>query len=130
MMVDLNQTIEVVEPIVEAKDIEAFRKATYSEAAGGIPLTFVTRFRRTEFEWLGRLNINLADVLHTEQEYEFFGNFTIGDELKMITRIASYRERKVGSKKMLFVAIRGELKKDDNIVVLCRSSFVVRSAQE
>ncbi len=67
-----------LEPITEA-DVADFRRATWSSPLSTVPLTFATRFRWGEFRWLTRLDIQMQDLLHAEQEYRWDRALVVGD---------------------------------------------------
>src|SRR6476660_206008 len=85
--VDHKKTDNPVElpPIVQQlgaitrESIAAFARATKSEHFVSTPATYPTIFRSTEFLWLDRLEIDLHQLLHTEQEYEYLRPLREGD---------------------------------------------------
>jgi acyl-CoA thioesterase FadM len=111
---------------VTPKQIENFALATTSEHYSGFPLTFATIFRAAEFMWLDRLKFDMRELLHTDQEYEYIGSLKEGDVPTIYTRITDFRERRG----MTFVILESEVRCDEKLVILARSSFVVRKAQE
>jgi acyl-CoA thioesterase FadM len=76
----------------------------------------------TEFRWLDRLKIDLRQLLHTDQEYEYFAPLREGDPPLVCTRLAEYRER-LG---LLFVCLESAVRVAGKVCVTARSTFVVR----
>lgn len=113
-------------PPVSRQSITQFVEATHSEHCGLDPLTFATIFRSTEFQWLDRLQVDLRQLLHTDQEYEFVAPLKEGDVPTIYTRVCEHKERKG----MRFVVLESEVRCDDQIKIVARSSFLLRSAVE
>jgi hypothetical protein len=113
------------EPISK-QAIERFAEATRSEHFGESPLTFPTIFRSTEFQWLDRLKVDLRELLHTDQEYEYLTPLKEGDTATVYTRVLEFKERKG----MRFVVLESEVRCSEKVVVRARSSFVLRSVNE
>jgi hypothetical protein len=111
----------LLEPIRRAS-IEAFAGATHSAHFTTTPPTYPTVFRTTEFRWLDRLKIDLRQLLHTDQEYEYLRPLREGDRPLVSTRLTEYRERRG----LLFVTLESEARVGGEISVIARSTFVVR----
>jgi len=89
------------------------------------PLTFPTII---EF-WGGtssisnELNLNLEKVLHGEQEYEYFKDFSIGDEIKVTTIIEDIYEKA----SMNFVVVnRKFINQNNELVAIGKSTIIER----
>ncbi|MBY0372146.1 MaoC family dehydratase N-terminal domain-containing protein [bacterium] len=106
--------------------IEKFAQATCSEHYADSPLTLPTILRAAEFKWLERLKIDMRELLHTDQEYEFVDGLREGDVPVVYTRITERRERRG----MTFVVLESEVRCDERVAVVARSSFVIRSSSE
>ena len=74
--------------------VEKFRLGTSAQHSKLIPLTLPTAFRRPEFDWLEKLEVDMHDLLHTEQEYQYFKPLEIGDKPIVRTWVSNFRERK------------------------------------
>jgi hypothetical protein len=107
---------------ITSDHIREFAEATRSTQFQNTPLTFPTIFRTTEFRWLDRLRIDMHQLLHTEQEYEYFVPLREGDEPVIATRISDYRERRG----LLFVTLETEVHCGGTLALRAYSAFVVR----
>jgi len=105
---------------------EALRAATGSEHSPLFPHTFPTIFRKSEFGWLDDMKINMRNLLHTEQEYEYLTPFQVGDLPIVRTRVENVRER--GG--MRFVTLVSEVTCSGELRALARSAFVVREGEK
>lgn len=114
-----------LEPITEA-DVADFRRATWSSPLPTVPLTFATRFRWGEFRWLTRLDIQMQDLLHAEQEYRWERALVVGDAPRVRTWLAESRERRG----MRFVVFETAVETEDGPIGGSRTLFVVRSNPE
>ena len=114
--------VVTAEPVTRTH-ISAFAEATRSEHFGDMPLTFPTVLRATEFQWLDRLKIDMRELLHTDQEYEYLAPLKDGDVPTVQTKITDFRERRG----MTFVELESEVRCNDRLAIIARSSVVVRS---
>ena len=96
--------------------------------AGGVPVTFITA---AEFEVMPtivddpELGLDLARVLHGNQEYELRRPLREGETLEVRTRIESIREMKGNA----FLVIATELvAADGELVCTARSTMIERAA--
>lgn len=114
------------EPITRSQ-VDRFVQATGSEfCAGAPPLTFATILRGTEFKWLERLKIDMRGLLHTDQEYEYVAPMKEGDVPTVYSSLVDYKERRG----LVFVSLESEVRCGEQVAVIARSAFVVRSAAE
>lgn len=114
--------IERLSEAISAEKVRDFVSATVTAHCDGVPLTFPTVFRATEFDWLTHLDVDMHQLLHTEQEYEYLAPIRVGDRIRASTRVVEYRERRG----LLFVKLRSEMHAGDVLAVRSLSSFVVR----
>lgn len=114
--------IERTSEPVTALRIAAFVEATGIRFSTGIPGTFPTIFREPEFDWLKKLKVNMHQLLHTEQEYEYVSPIEIGDRVRTSTRVADYRERRG----LLFVKLESEMFAGERLAIRSFSCFVIR----
>jgi len=56
--------------------------------------TFFTIFRHGEFELISSFELHLKQILHAEQEYEFFKPLAAGEKIRFQTRLADVLEKK------------------------------------
>lgn len=103
--------------------VTAFRKATRTEYAQSIPPTFPTCFRKAEFDWLDRIQVDMRTLLHTEQEYEYLVPLTIGDKLSVTTSVESCRERRG----MTFIVLLSQAFRGDIEMIRSHTTFVLRT---
>ena len=81
---------------ITAERLARFRAAV-GLSAGGMPPTFLTRFRVGEFEIFKRLAIPLSSVLHAEQAYAYDQPLLDGDEVRYETTLTQVAEKKGGT---------------------------------
>jgi hypothetical protein len=112
-------------PVTDA-DIQAFCRATGTDHSPKMALTYPTRWRTTEFEWLGKLNIDMRSLLHTGQEYEFLHPLKAGEIPIIVTRMKSMKER--GG--MRFITLESLVSFSGVVKVKSLSTFVVRPDSE
>lgn len=121
----LGDVFEVTEPVITEGQVAAFRKVTAStHSGGGIPLTFITRFRRPEFQMLERLKIDFSHLLHTDQEYRFLGPFRVGEVPVVRSRIRDHRERR----NLQILTIETEFRCGSELKAISLTTFVVRTS--
>jgi hypothetical protein len=93
------QTHSPAEPVayeweaVSADQMRALAKATRSDHVHQMPPTFPTIYRWGEFEWLKRLGVDLRNLLHTDQEYEYLAPLVAGEKPKITTTLKSQRAK-------------------------------------
>jgi hypothetical protein len=122
----LSIVLEVTEPMISEEQVAAFRKVTASQhvGEGGIPLTFITRFRRPEFQMLERLKIDYRNLLHTDQEYRYITPFRVGEVPFVRSRICEHRERR----SLRILTIETEFRCATELKAVSYSTFVVRTS--
>jgi hypothetical protein len=125
--VDITKEVSYEEAPWHASDIDAFRKAVKMGPGSLMPLTLVTRLRRAEFEWLSRFKIDMHQLLHTVQEYEYFGEIELGTPIQVKTRVANIKERKGKTGSTVFVEFETEVKNQSALKLIARTHFVVRT---
>lgn len=110
-------------PPLTTEAVGAFRKATHTQYAVGIPPTFPTCFRKAEFDWLDRIQVDMRTLLHTEQEYEYLKPLQNGDKLSVTTAVESCRERRG----MTFIVLLSQVFKGDSEMIRSHTTFVLRT---
>ena len=58
------------------------------------PPTYLTLFRRGEFELFEKLGLELRQILHAEQEYFYQGKLLANDEVRFETQIVTAHSKK------------------------------------
>lgn len=61
------------------------------------PPTFMTVFRKGEFEIFDLLGLKLESLLHAEQGYQYKSDIRIGDEVEFQTQLSHVLEKKGGA---------------------------------
>jgi len=108
-------------PPISQEEIEAFRRATLTET-NGIPLTFSTRFRELEFKMLKDLEVNLQNLLHTEQTYQYLEELKEGDPIELHTEVIENKIRRG----LQFVLLRTCVGSNGIKKVISESQMVIR----
>lgn len=114
----------------ESADAERIRR--FCEAVGApisevAPPTFMTVFRKGEFDLFSKLGIPLARVLHAEQEYVYRGVIRAGDEVTYETRLTHVLEKNGASGSMHFLTFETEVATASGPAGLSKTTIVVRS---
>ena len=112
-----------------AQSASQFIHATHTEnleKSQTFPLTFATLFRRAEFMWLDRMKVDLRNLLHTDQEYQYVTAFQLGDVPDVTTKILTWKERRG----MIFVTLETDIAVDGVRRVLATTTFVLRPASQ
>lgn len=120
------QTFEAIGETITQEACDKLIQATRSEHISGVPPTFVTRFRDTEYKLLDHLGISMKYLLHGEQEFEFHSPVKIGVKPTLKTRLADLKERKRKTEIMRFLKFESELRCEGQLCVIGRTTFVVR----
>lgn len=119
--IDLSPVTFTVPALSEAQ-IQAFRNATRTEHAALVPLTFPTCFRKAEFDFLERFEVDMRDLLHVDQEYVYHSPFQVGDVLTVSTKVGDAKERRG----MLFVKLYTDISQGSQLRITSNTSFVVK----
>ncbi len=78
---------------VTQERIIAFCRAVGSVDERSAPPTFLTIFRKGEFDLFQKLGFDLAQVLHAEQEYAYEGLILAGDTIEFKTGLTQVLEK-------------------------------------
>lgn len=100
----------------------ALKAATRSDHVRGLPPTFATIYRFGEFEWLRRAGVDLRNLLHTEQEYEYLAPLPLGAPAR-VTTVLSKRRTRAG---MTFVTLQSTIRFHGIETVRALSNFVLK----
>lgn len=121
----MKEKIEFQAGPITTKDIELFSSATLSTHSS-FPLTFPTSYRKAEFEFLIELNINMRNLLHTEQAYTYYSPLLVGDSPLAVSQLKENKERKG----MRFITIETQLICNGEKRVTSESTFVIRESAD
>lgn len=89
--------------ILDESRLSAFARSVSVSPSQDAPPTFMTVFRRGEFELLEKMGIPLSKVLHGEQEYTYENPIRAGDTIEFESQLSSVFEKKGGSGTMHFL---------------------------
>lgn len=89
--------------------IAAFCQAIGIEDSQVAPPTFLTLFRRGEFDLFQKLGIELSRVLHAGQEYQYENEIQAGDCVRFETVISNLLEKDRPSARMQFITLETEV---------------------
>jgi hypothetical protein len=123
------ENIGKLEPItfevgpIRPEDISAFKKATLTAHVSSVPPTFCTVLRKAEFEWLDRMKVDMRNLLHTEQQYQYLEPIEVGQTLQVTTSIEEWKERRG----MIFTTLLSEVKAAGKVRVRSSTTFVLRN---
>ncbi|MCB0417170.1 MAG: MaoC family dehydratase N-terminal domain-containing protein [Bdellovibrionaceae bacterium] len=115
---------------ISQAEVDRFVAATRSEHLRGIPPTFLTIYRKSEFDLLNELQVNWRYLLHAEQEYEYLGPLTLNKEPVAVSKVVDQKERRRREEVMRFIKTETDFFIDDKLVAKGRSTFVVREPVE
>ena len=104
------------------EQVIAFRHATKSFYSSKIPPTFSTVFRKAEFQFLERCDVDMRLLLHVEQAYEYLSELQVGDMPVITTKIQTARERRG----MYFFTLQTEVSCAGKLRVRSTTQFVIR----
>lgn len=127
---DGGEWLEFQEESIDGESVDRFRRATASRHVTSVPPTYVTLFRHAEYEWLNRLDVDVRNLLHAEQEYEYQRRLEVGDAPLVRTRLMEFRERRRQREIMRFIKLESEMRVRGEVAVVSRTTFVVRQPTE
>jgi acyl-CoA thioesterase FadM len=113
-------------PVLTDEQLTAFREATRTEYAHGVPLTFATIFRKAEFEWVDRVQMKVQSVLHAEQEYHYLAPLQVGDRPVITTSLKNLK----GRSGMFFLVLESTLKCKEELKLTWSTTFVLQALKE
>lgn len=120
-----DQVIEFTGEPLSAERVEGLLKATHSDHTHGLPLTLCTIYRHPEFDWLRKLDIELKNVLHAEQSYEYYRELRAG-ERPYVRTIVRQQKKRAG---LVFMVLESEFSVDGEKILLSRTTFYVRKPE-
>jgi hypothetical protein len=111
----------IAEPLTE-KRLSDFKRAIGAGYTSIVAPSYGTTFRKGEFDLLDTLKVDLKKLLHTEQNYEYFAPFEIGDIPEVETQMVSAKERRG----MVFVHLETRVSVKGELKLKSTSSFILR----
>ena len=96
--------------LVSQERITAFCRAVGTEEGFFAPPTFLTVFRKGEFELFQLLGIDLSHVLHAEQEYQYDCLIQAGDQIEFETVVLNVLEKQGSTGFMQFLTFETRFK--------------------
>jgi hypothetical protein len=85
--------------------IAQFCRAVGIPESSVAPPTFLTVFRKGEFDLFQKMGIQLARVLHAEQEYQYENPIRSGDCMQFQTTVSNILEKKGSTASMQFITL-------------------------
>ena len=108
---------------ISQSDVELFLKATQTDHSG-FPLTFATKYREGEFKIVQALNIDLRQLLHSEQSYLFVEPLRGGDKPLIRTRVKENKTKRG----IQFLTFETEVICSSVKKMVCESTMVIGTA--
>lgn len=124
-----DEVIELNFPQLTAEMVSRLRAATDTKFTKDVPLTLPTLFRRPEFDWLERLGVDLRNLLHTEQEYQYHSPLKVGDMPVIRTWISDFKERKGKAFSLSIVEMTSSVHCDNEHRVTSVTNFVIKETK-
>lgn len=102
----IGRTATPAQAVIDPESVMALSKVLNGESKPQprVPLIYLTRFRKSEFEILEQMGIPLKDVLHGEQVYEYQRPLEVGQTIHIHSKLKNVIEKK-GSQGMLILLI-------------------------
>lgn len=114
--------------------MSAFCQAIGVPIASSAPPTFLTVFRRGEFDLFEELGIALPKVLHAEQEYQYDAPLLAGDRIRFETTVTQALEKNGSSGHMQFITFEtrfhSERQSSDVYIGQSKTTVVIRDKKE
>jgi hypothetical protein len=119
---------------VSAERIAKFRQAIHAESTefsgqSIAPPTFMTVFRRGEFELFELIGLKLESELHAEQFYRYESEIRAGDEVTFQTELTSVLEKKGTRGRLCFLTLETKFRAKDRTIGSSRTTIVVREKE-
>ena len=119
---------------ISSERIAAFCRAVGFPVSSVSPPTFLTVFRRGEFELLQKLGLNLSNALHADQHYEYIEPIRAGDRIQFETHVSQVLEKNSPKQNMQFLTLETPIQKvtDQGIILVAKavSTLVFREVLE
>jgi hypothetical protein len=105
---ELGRKVGPYQDKVTGNRILAFCRAIGVQNCDVAPPTFLTVFRKGEFDLFQLLGIELSRILHAEQEYQYENPIQSGDTVHFETVVTHVLEKQGSSSKMQFLTFETE----------------------
>ncbi|MGZ3689222.1 MAG: FAS1-like dehydratase domain-containing protein [Bdellovibrionota bacterium] len=106
--------------------IDAFRAAVGAGAYSAVPPTYLTIFRRGEFDLMKELRVQLSSVLHADQDYLYEHELGAGDAISYETTLANVIDKNGPSGSMQFVTFETVVTKAGARAAVGRTTIVIK----
>ena len=104
---------------ITAERINAFCRAVGFPVSTVAPPTFLTVFRRGEFDLLQKLGLSLSSALHADQRYEYIEPIQPDDLIQFENQVSQVLEKNSTKQNMQFLTLETRIQRvTDNRVVL------------
>jgi hypothetical protein len=127
----IGNTAGPYEDVAGPERVTAFARAVGAGDVGALPPTFVTIFRKGEFELFSKLGFELKQVLHAEQDYVYGTPMRPGDLLSYESKLVQVVKKGRPGKSLTFITIEtrivvGKWSPDATPAVVSRTLVVLR----
>jgi hypothetical protein len=128
----VGETAGPFQETAEAARVSLFAKAVSAREIPeiNVPPTYPTVCRKGEFELLRRFNIELAHVLHGEQEYAYTAPIRVGDIMSYDTTLVQANRKQGTAGSLQFLVFETRIRVGEEVAVIARSTIVVRGGGE
>lgn len=119
------------------EEITSSRISNFCKAIGAVesdvaPPTFMTVFRGGEFELFKVLNVELANILHAEQEYQYETPIHAGSTIRFETVLTQALEKQGSSVHLQFLTFETDFHTEDGSELRCigksKTMIVIRNS--
>jgi hypothetical protein len=119
----------VYKEAVNRERLEKFCHAVEQKGPSALPIdaappTFMTVFRKGEFEVFDLLGLKLESVLHAEQIYQYESDIGVGDEIEFQTQLSHVLEKKGGA--LSFLTLETKFSTGPRQIGSSRTTIVVK----
>ena len=111
---------------ITASRVGAFAAAIGADPAGGVPPTYLTVFRKGEFEILQGLKIPLSRVLHGEQEYSYESALRVGDRVRYETLLIQAVEKRGASSLLQVLVLETRFRVGERPAAAARTTLLMK----
>ncbi len=130
---DVGKAVGPYHDEVTSEKIKEFCRAIGSSELHEAPPTFLTVFRKGEFELFQKLGFDLSQVLHAEQEYQYDTPVLAGDRIEFKTALTHVLEKDGARSFMQFLTFETEfqVERDSSLLKIGKSktTIVIRGSK-
>jgi hypothetical protein len=110
---------------VSRERLEKFCRAVGQKGQALVaPPTFMTVFRKGEFEVFDLLGLKLEGVLHAEQIYQYESDIQVGDDIEFQTQLSHVLEKKGGA--LSFLTLETKFNSGSRTIGSSRTTIIVK----